>query len=139
MTGLEAIAAHNGWAISAIGITIVFTGLTTLSIIIAQLHKVLRMWDDRAEILKRFSGKAEKPPEINVCDLPLPGDVKASVRQYRMLVERLGEPFALPKLLDVSIQCGLARPHSALNDLIQAKVIVPDGQGYYTWNQSVEK
>ena len=41
MYGLEAINANNGWAISVVGVTIVFTGLVMLSFVIAQLHKVL--------------------------------------------------------------------------------------------------
>ena len=41
MTGLEAISAHNGWNIAIVGISIVFTGLTVLSLTIAQLHKIL--------------------------------------------------------------------------------------------------
>jgi len=36
--GIEAINANNGWAISAVGITIVFSGLVLLSFVIAQLH-----------------------------------------------------------------------------------------------------
>ena len=45
MTGLEAISAHNGWSIAAVGITIVFTGLTMLCIILSQLYKVLDFWE----------------------------------------------------------------------------------------------
>ena len=57
MTGLEAISASNGWAISVLGISIVFSGLTLLSITIAQLHKLLDMWERRAEYYDRFKEK----------------------------------------------------------------------------------
>ena len=45
MYGLDAIAANNGWAISGVGISIVFSGLCVLSFVISQLHKVLNLWE----------------------------------------------------------------------------------------------
>ncbi len=142
MTGLEAISAHNGWNIAVVGVTIVFTGLTLLSIIISQLHKVLDLWENRG----KFGGTCEVPPpgadqekEIDLSQLPLAPDIRESARHVRMLVDRLGEPFSLPRLLESAETCGLMRPHSTLNDLIGAEVIVPDGTGYYFWNSSVSR
>jgi hypothetical protein len=43
--GLEAINTNNGWAISTVGITIVFSGLVMLSLVIAQLHRALALWE----------------------------------------------------------------------------------------------
>ena len=50
--GLEAINAHNGWAISVVGITIVFTGLVALSALISQLYKLVALYDDPGKIKK---------------------------------------------------------------------------------------
>ena len=44
--GLEAINANNEWAISTVGITIVFSGLVMLSQVIAQLRSALALWED---------------------------------------------------------------------------------------------
>ena len=44
--GLEAINAHNGWAISVVGVTIVFTGLVSLSVLISQLHKLVSLYNN---------------------------------------------------------------------------------------------
>lgn len=59
MYGLEAINANNGWAISVVGVTIVFSGLVMLSLVISQLHKVLAIWEDPSK-LKAFFGAKKK-------------------------------------------------------------------------------
>lgn len=132
MYGLQAISAANGWAIAGLGVSIVFTALILLSTTIAQLHKLLDLWDDRANLKTRLSGKSKAaaapvpPPEP-----PFPREIKESARPYVMLVARIGEPFALPRLLDLSVRCGLYRPHSTLNRLLEKGVITPDGTGYF--------
>ena len=134
VTGLEAISAHNGWSIAAVGVTIVFTGLTMLCIILSQLYKVLDFWERRGEFFQRMKrrGAADDIPRITVSP-----DMKETVRQYRMLANRLGEPFALPKLLDLAQKCGLVNPHSTVNRFLKQEIIVPDGEGYYHWHQSI--
>jgi len=44
--GLQAIAAHNGWAMALAGALIVFSGLVILSFVISQLHKILMFRPD---------------------------------------------------------------------------------------------
>lgn len=143
LTGLEAIAEHNGWAIAVLGISIVFTGLTLLSLIISQLHKVLALLEDPGRHFREFRGrgKTEAPeyPEYEEVCIVIPPEVKESARQYRMLVERLGEPFSLPRLLFYAEGCGLDHPHSSLNKLIQNGVIVPNGVGFYRWNERASR
>ncbi len=140
MTGLEAISASNGWAISALGISIVFTGLTLLSITIAQLHKFLDMWEKRAEYYDRFKEKfikkTKEQDQLESCTV-LPFDVTESARNFKMLVDHIGEPFPLPKLLRFAKKCGLAHPHSSLNALILSGAIKPDDEGYYYWNKNI--
>ncbi len=134
MTGLEAIAAHNGWSIAIVGVTIVFTGLAMLSIILSQLYKVLDFWENRDDFFKRLKrgDAAEDLPDITVSP-----DMQETVRQYQMLADRLGEPFSLPKLLDFAQKCGLVNPHATINRLLKQNVIVPDGEGYYRWHQAI--
>ena len=136
MTGLEAIAAHNGWAIAGLGICIVFTGLVLLSLTISQLHKVLALLEDPGRHLWEFRrrGQVETPEPEAACPV-IPSEIKESVRQYRMLVGRLGQPFSLPRLLFDAEGCGLDHPHSALNDLIKNGLIIPNGVGFYQWNE----
>jgi len=134
VTGLEAISAHNGWAIAAVGVSIVFSGLTMLSIVISQLYKAIDFWERRHEFFQRMQrrGAEDEAPRITVSP-----DMKETVRQYRMLADRLGKPFSLPKLLDLARKCGLVNPHSTINRLLKQEIIVPDGEGYYHWHQSI--
>lgn len=134
MTGLENISANNGWAIVCIGISIVLSGLAFLSFAISQLHKILNLWDQRgswfkkSKVEKEEAQKGQEPPVLN-----LSGDVQENIRNFKLLTAKLGEPFALPKLIEYSEKRGLKNPHSALNTLLTAKIIVPDGNGYFKW------
>ena len=47
MYGIQAINAHNGWAMALAGALIVMSGLSVLSFIISQLHKVLALLENR--------------------------------------------------------------------------------------------
>lgn len=138
MTGLEAINANDGWSIALLGVSIVFSALVILSLTISQLHKVLGMWDNRSVYLNKIktSRRMEVPEEPDTCVF-LPSGIQESARHFQLLVQHLGQPFALPKLLDYADRCGLTRPCSTLNNLIQTGAIVPTGDGYYTWNDKV--
>ncbi len=57
----------------------------------------------------------------------------AAKHQYRSLVEKIGEPFALPELIRRAEKIGLPRPHATINALLQAGVILPDETGFYLW------
>ena len=57
MFGIENITNHNGWAMAAVGATIVFSGLVILSFVISQIHKILRFWDDREKFKEKFKQK----------------------------------------------------------------------------------
>ncbi len=141
MYGLDAISAHNGWHMAALGISIVFTGLIILSLAISQIHKVLGFWDRRYSYYQQIKKLVQRKhrSETVVSDPVLPKNVKESARQFKLLIEQMGEPFPLPKLLDFSKKCGLLHSHSSVNDLLQAKLIIPDGKGYFLWNHEVEK
>lgn len=137
MTGLEAISHHNGWQMAALGITIVFTGLTLLSLAISQLHKVLYFWEHRQEYIEKWrGGKPEVEIDEELAEFTETGDFRESIRQFKLLGGRLGDPFALPRLLELAEKCGLYRPHSTINNLIRAGMIIPDNDGYYTWRKT---
>ena len=137
MVGLEAISAHNGWAMSVLGISIVFTGLLLLSFAVSQIHKALGFWDNCCQRIKKLRQGKNKQNAVTP-DLTLPDDVKESARQFKLLIELTGEPFLLSKLLDFSEKCGLLHTHSSVNNLLKAKLIIPDGMGYFLWNHEIE-
>ena len=141
MYGLENISANNGWAISFIGISIVFLGLTLLASTIAQLHKILDLWDNRKELFKKPEPIETAPVEAPAVDKAnkleieqLPPGEREIVRQYKMLADRLGEPLSLPELLKLAQKVGIESPHSNLNRLLRKKVIVADQNGYFKWS-----
>ena len=135
MTGLEAINANNGWAMAAVGGSIVFSGLVVLSFTISQLHKLLALWDRKGALLEKFkSSKPEDTTAQQISDIQISADLQDTIRAFKLLTKRIGDPFALPKLLDLSVKCGLSKPHSTINRLVTSRIIVPDGKGYFTWN-----
>jgi len=139
LNGLNAISAHNGWNITILGISIVFTGLTLLSFAIAQLHKVLKLWEERHiyyNLIKDFFQKKETQ-YADIPKLSVSHNFKESARQFYLLIETLGEPFSLPRLLKLAEKCGILHPHSTINKLLEAKLIIPDGEGFFNWDQEV--
>ena len=135
MYGIEAIAAHNGWAMAVAGVIIVFAGLVVLSSTIAQFHKVINFLEGRGSDPQR---RADRLSKNGLADAPapslkIPPALHESARQYKLITIRIGEPFSLPKLIKLAGISGLPNPHAAINDFIQAGLIVPDGQGYFLW------
>jgi hypothetical protein len=136
--GLEAIAAHNGWAMALIGALIVFTGLILLSLAVSQIHNVLQFWDKRGLSLRpKKSGGQEGETGAEPSKIALSPEAKIAAKQVKLLIERIGEPFTLPKLLELSQKAGLARSHGKVDELVDAGLIVPDGKGAFSWNQPV--
>jgi Na+-transporting methylmalonyl-CoA/oxaloacetate decarboxylase gamma subunit len=70
LIGIENITSNNGWAMAAVGATIVFLGLVVLSFVISQIHKVLKLWEDREKYLDRFKKKAPAAGEEDT-DVPM--------------------------------------------------------------------
>lgn len=130
MYGLEAIATHNGWAISVVGVTIVFTGLVLLSIAISQLHKLLDLWENRDELKERWAERKRQEPIVSFTDKQ-----KEAARQYQLLARTLDDTFSLPRLLKMAQISGLELPHSNLANLIGSGIISADGKGYYFWDR----
>lgn len=141
MYGLDAINANNGWAISAVGVTIVFSGLVMLSLVISQLYKILALWEDPSRFKAMFKTKpsekkAPAPAESTVAEtIVFTQNQKEMARQFDLLAQSLDEHFSLPRLLHRSQLSGLDDPCSNLNSLLKVKIIVPDGSGFFTWDK----
>jgi hypothetical protein len=137
--GFEAIIAHDGLGISVIGISTVFVGLILLSLAVSRVHKLIGLWDKRNTYYQRLKKPQKKRDQKTPSDMPVLQDIQRASRQFKLLIEWIGEPFPLPKLLDLSGKCGLSRPHSTINEFIKCKLIIPDENGYYIWNKQVEE
>lgn len=143
MYGLEAINANNGWAISVVGITVVFSGLVILSLVIAQLYKVLALWEDPSKIKALFKAKQKKEPpeelqEKQIVDqMGFTESQKEVVKQFALLVRTMEDHFSLPRLLHLARISDLKDPYSNLNNLLKAKIIIQDGSGFFTWDKDM--
>ena len=140
MRGLEAIAFYNGWTISAIGISIVFTALVTLSFIISQLHKALIIWEKKEEYVNKAKKFFAPPKKAAVHHkLKVSENFNESARQFHVLIQSMKDPFSLPKLILLAKKVDIGRPHNTVNDLLAAGLILPDGKGYYFWDHDLYK
>lgn len=139
MYSIDNITAANGWAMAAVGATIVFLGLVVLSLAIAQIHKILQFWEERGKHLVRFRAQAP-PAETQKPDAPaykeqhLPG-VSELGETYGPLVETLDEPFDLTQLFVIAKENNLPHPHLSINRLREAGILVAQEDGSFTWKK----
>ena len=139
MFGFENITANNGWAMAVVGATTVFIGLVILSFVISQIHKILKLWEQKDEFLNRFKKQAQteepKPIKAPVSRQRRLPAVKELVSIYRPLVEQLKQPFVLLQLFEISNKMDLPHPHLSIKYLQEAGVLVPQGDGTFTWDK----
>ena len=139
MYGLEAINAANGWAMAFTGAIIVFSGLVVLSFVISQLNKVLSFWENLISNFKK-NHQAKQTDELqdednSVVPHLIPSDIKEAARYYSHLIEDLDQPFELTRLYEISQQKGFPHPHITISNFRQANILVPAGDGLFTWSQ----
>ena len=142
MFGLENITNHNGWAIAAVGASIVFTGLVVLSFVISQIHRLLDAWDDREKIFSRFKRRPAAPAaqpktETAYAEQRLPA-VGQLIEAYKPLVEKLEAPFKLSQLFEIANKNDMPHPHLSIQRLQEADILVSQGDGTYSWNEQLE-
>ena len=139
MFGLENITNHNGWAIAAVGASIVFMGLVILSLVISQIHRLLSLWEDREKVISRFKQqpaavKPQETAEMDYGDQRLPS-VEQLIEAYKPLIEKLEEPFKLSQVFEIAHENDMPHPHLSIQRLQEADVLVAQGDGTFTWNE----
>jgi hypothetical protein len=136
--GLENISANNGWAIAVLGAGIVFTGLAVLSLVISQIHRILKYFENRGEPQApprpEPEGVPKEKPPGTIHRLPEP---KELVSIYRPLVEGLDEPFQLALLYEKAAKIDLPHTHISISRLREAGVLESQGEGDFVWNQEL--
>ena len=124
---------------AVVGATTVFMGLIVLSFVISQIHKILKIWEQRDEFFNRSKKQArtEEPKTIKApvsIQRHLPS-VKELTSIYRPLVEQLKQPFGLLQLFEISNKMDLPHPHLSIKYLQEAGVLVAQGDGTFTWDK----
>ncbi len=134
MYGLQAINAHNGWAMALAGSIIVMCGLSALSFIISQLHKILALlenWKKSNDPDDTSASAAESKP-IMTADHDL-SNLDGSYACYCEESAQLGAMFSLPDLFTVFADCDFPHPHLTIRSLKEEGFLIPAGEGMFSW------
>jgi len=121
----QLITANNGWAMAIVGILIVMSGLSILSFIISQLHKLIALFEKK----KKTAGTASpyKMPE------KFPDDMEEVARLYEPLVKQLSSTFSLDELYALTTENKYPHPHLTIRSFREAGILIPQGDGIFTW------
>jgi hypothetical protein len=134
MYGLEAINYYNGWAMAIAGGLIVMTGLAVLALVIAQLHRVVELLQQKPKAVGKTEAATKEPiPQKPYVPDTCPANIAEAARQYQPLVDRLGDAFQLSELYELAEQHGLAHPHLTIRCLREKGILAPRGEGLFEW------
>jgi hypothetical protein len=142
MGGFAHISEASGWLVAGLGIAVVFAGLVTLSLAISLFPRMVAWWEaqTKSPFRERFRNLVRRPsataaPE-RMAEQVFDTEGLADAEEFlRLLTARLGEPFSLPRLLDIAEKRGLAKPHSTVNRLLLKRSLVPGPDGFYRWSK----
>lgn len=130
MFGLEAIAHNNGWTIAATGAGIVFAGLSALSFVISQLHKLVALLDRPPKTIVEVVVEETKPiwmpPDC-------PNDIQLAITLYHPLIEELPADFELAELYVLAKKYHLPHPHLSIRCLRDAGKLQFLGDGLFRY------
>jgi len=132
--GIEAINAHNGWAMALAGALIVMSGLSVLSFIISQLHKVLALTDNRKKSKVIDQPSVPEPIPAATADHDL-SNLEGSLTCYCDETAGLGSAFTLQDLFTVFRECDFPHPHLTIRSLKEEGFLVPTDQGKFSWKK----
>ena len=127
MLGLEAISAHNGWAMAVTGIIIVMCGLSVLAFIISQLHKVVGIFEKKK--------KAAHHVALPSSEVDILNDLAATSLLYQPLTADLGDKFHLAQLYRIFEKEQLPHPHLTIRALRAAGYIQSLGDELFSWKK----
>lgn len=137
MYGIEAINEANGWNLTILAISVVFSSLIILSIIISQLHRILALWDKRAKLLPQSMAPIKKEGEDTMREhagsgkrqaslTPAsPEDINETIAMWSPLIEKLDDPFLLADLYKLAAENDFPHPHLTISRLRYENILVP--------------
>jgi len=129
--GLEAIQASNGWAMAITGAIIVMVGLTILSFIISQLHRIIDIVDNRKskKLNARNQAEISEPQPV----LPSLSNLSETMNRFKPLTQKIGDPFDLTALFQIFIHHGDPHPHLTIRSLREQGYLISTGEGLFSW------
>ncbi|WP_028584507.1 OadG family protein [Desulfogranum mediterraneum] len=114
-----------------VGATIVLSGLTILSLIISQLHKIVGLLEKKATVSVEVPQEAEGNPKPSVAADNCPSNIAVTIEIYQPLVEELEEQFQLADLYELAEKYHLPHPHLSIRCLREAGKLESLGDGYF--------
>jgi hypothetical protein len=136
MYGLAAIQQANGWAMAGAGACIVLSGLAVLSFLISMLPRFTSLFEKNPTPEKL--PPVAKPKPANKAPDTLPDDLQTVAGIYQALTEELGDSFSLVDLHGKTREIQLPHPHLSINRLRDAGILVPQGDGNFSWQPTSE-
>jgi Na+-transporting methylmalonyl-CoA/oxaloacetate decarboxylase gamma subunit len=124
----ELISANNGWAMALAGALIVMTGLSILSFIISQLHRLVAVFEKKE--VASVEATPEKIPE------KFPDSLDKVAALYEPLVKQLPESFGLEALFALTQKNNFPHPHLTIRSLREAGLLVAQGEGQFSWKSN---
>jgi len=128
--GLEAISAHNGWAMAFAGALIVISGLAVLSTVISQLHRVAALLErsPKGDVAAETEKPVKKSPPARAAF-----SLETEFDAYRNLAVDLGDSFELQQLYEKAAAEQRPHVHLTIRTLREQGYLVADGQGKFSW------
>ncbi len=146
MPGLEAINATGSWKVAIIAPTIVFISLSLLAVLVSAMERVLRLLDASKETLANFfkrQGEDLSPQDLPAVlsgkagVIPLNDEEREAAVYLAMIVQRMGEPFDLNRLMELAEQLGVPHYGEHIHRLLESGCIqeseAPQERGLYYW------
>ena len=120
------------------GALIVFFGLVVLSTAISQIHRILLFFENKYAGFRNNNKIQEndEPEEQPDSDLPkeFPSELDEIACLYQPLIEKIGETFYLSDLYKIAKENNFPHPHITLTAFRDAKILIPYGDGVFSWN-----
>lgn len=132
MYGIEAISAANGWAMAIAGALIVMSGLTVLSFVISQLHKLATLLEKGLEKKSEETPKQADTLKLAAAQHPA-FNIDEAKEALTLVAAELDEEFDLKLLYEISAAHDLPHVHLSIRTLRESGVIVPADEGLYRW------
>lgn len=126
MFSFQTITANNGWSMALAGALIVMSGLSVLSFIISQLHRIVGLLEKK-EAPAEAAGPERLPEKF-------PDSLDKVAGLYEPLVKQLPASFSLEELYALTRDNDYPHPHLTLRAFREAGILVPKGDGQFSWN-----
>lgn len=136
MYGLAAIQQADGWAMAGAGACIVLSGLAVLSFLISLLPRLTGLFEKQPAPEK--APPTEPSPKKELVPETLPDNLDAVAALYEALTQELGAEFSLVDLHKKTRDVNLPHPHLSINRFREAGILVPKGDGRFSWQLASE-